>query len=186
MIKILVGSKNPVKIEAVRSAFLKYYDEVDVYGYAADSGVADQPVNEETFQGAKNRAEALRELNENDKLNADFFVGIEGGIAKFFNQWFAFGLMCIIDKEDNIGFGSSPMFELPAPVTEELLQGIELGTVMDRITNEHNTKQKGGAIGFFTNGVMNRKELYVSGLITALIPFQHKQLFFGRNGQDVS
>ncbi len=178
MIKILVGSKNPVKISSVETAFSKYFDKVEVSGFDVDSKVSAQPVNEETFEGAKNRALALLQKNMNDKLNADYFVGIEGGIIETYHRWFAFGGMCIINKEGKTGFGTSPHFELPKKVVDELLKGIELGDVMDRIQNESNTKQKQGAIGFFTNGVMSRTELYVPGLITALIPFLHQDLFF--------
>ncbi len=178
MIKVLVGSRNPVKIEAVRESFVKYFGEVEVKGIAADSGVNPQPVNEETFKGAKNRALFLKNNNGDKSARADFYVGIEGGIAQLYNKWFALGIMCVIDKEGKIGYGTSPLFELPGSVTEELLNGTELGDVMDRLTGEGNTKQKGGAVGFFTRGVMDRKELYVHGLITALIPFLNKELFF--------
>ncbi len=176
--KILVGSKNPVKIDSVKNAFSKYFSDIQIIGIHAESGVSPQPINDETFEGAKNRAEELKNKNITEGLNADYFVGIEGGIAKFFNQWFALGLICIIDKEGKIGFGSSPLFELPKSITKELLKGIELGDVMDKITGNHNTKQKEGAIGYFTKGRMDRTELYMHGLITALIPFLHKDLFF--------
>lgn len=106
------------------------------------------------------------------------FVGIEGGVAKEYNRWFAFGCICIVDKFGNIGFGTTPHFELPNVVVEKLLKGIELGTVMDEIQNEENTKQKHGAIGYFTNSVMNRKELYIEGLKVAIIPFLHKDKYF--------
>lgn len=176
--KILVGSKNPVKIASVEEAFSKYFDKIIVEGINVDSGVSIQPVNDETYIGAKNRALNLFELNTEKKLEADFFVGIEGGIVKQYNRWFAFGCMCIIDKEKNSGFGNSPHFELPETIVKKLLSGIELGDVMDEIMKEQNTKQRGGAIGFFTNGVMSRKELYVEGLKVALIPFLHKKMFF--------
>ncbi|MHB8905632.1 MAG: inosine/xanthosine triphosphatase [Melioribacteraceae bacterium] len=175
--KILVGSKNPVKVASVKESFAKYFDNVDVIGIEVESGVSTQPVNDQTFIGAQNRAIKLKELNDTQNLSADYFVGIEGGITKQFEKWFAFGCMCIIDKEGRIGFGTSPHFELPQNVVEKLLQGIELGDVMDEIMNQQNTKQKHGAIGFFTNGVMNRKELYVEGLKVALIPFLHKEMF---------
>ncbi len=179
--KILVGSKNPVKIDAVKEAFSKYFNGVEVKDMSAESSVSPQPVGDETFRGAKNRASWLKKINDEESLNADYFIGIEGGISRFFNMWFALGLICIIDKEGKAGFGASPLFELPGSVTEELLKGIELGEVMDKITGNHNTKQKGGAISYFTNGVMDRKELYVQGVITAFIPFLHKELFFNNN-----
>lgn len=176
--KILVGSKNPVKIESVFNAFSKYFNNIEVIGIDVESGVSSQPINEDTFLGAKNRALALKKINEQEKIGAEFFVGIEGGIIKFFGKWFAFGCMCIMDKDDRMGFGTSPHFELPLSIVEKLLTGIELGDIMDELLNQRNTKQKNGAIGFFTNGIMNRKELYVEGLKVAIIPFLHKNIFF--------
>jgi non-canonical (house-cleaning) NTP pyrophosphatase len=44
---------------------------------------------------------------------------------------------------------------------------------------DYNTKQKGGAIAFFTRGVMDRKKLYVQGVTLALIPFVNERLYFG-------
>ncbi|MGA7837585.1 MAG: inosine/xanthosine triphosphatase [Ignavibacteriaceae bacterium] len=177
MTKILVGSKNPVKIKSVEEAFSKYFEEIEIIGIEVNSKVSDQPVNEETFDGAKNRAFALIEKNKNQNLNANYFVGIEGGIIELYSRWFAFGCMCIANNERETGFGTSAHFELPKNVVEQLLKGKELGDVMDEIQNKSNTKQKHGAIGYFTNGVMSRAELYVPGLVTALIPFLHEELF---------
>ncbi|MCB0751027.1 MAG: inosine/xanthosine triphosphatase, partial [Ignavibacteriae bacterium] len=171
--KILVGSKNPVKINAVKETFALYYESIEVIGISVKSNVPEQPINDETYQGAKNRALALQKLNASENYNADFFVGIEGGIQNTFNKWFAFGCMCIIDKEDRCSFGSSAHFELPEIVVNQLLERKELGHVMDEIMKQENTKQKGGAISYFTNGRMDRKELYIPGLISALVPFQH-------------
>ena len=176
--KVLVGSHNPVKIEAVKESFSKYFDNVEVIGIKVNSKVSDQPINEETFEGAKNRALELKRINEEKNLGAKFFVGIEGGIIKLYSKWFAFGTMCIIDDKGRISFGTSPHFELPESIVKHLLAGTELGDVMDKIPEEYNTKQKGGAIGFFTKNVMDRKNLYVHGLVVALIPFINENLYF--------
>jgi len=176
--KILVGSKNPVKINSAKEAFEKFFDTVETLGIDVSSGVPDQPVNGDTFTGAKNRAVKLREINEREDLHADYFVGIEGGISNEYGRWFAFGGMCIIDRDGREAYGTSPQFELPAQIIEELLAGKELGLIMDEIQNDSNTKQKGGAISFFTRGVMSRRELYLSGLITALVPLINKEIYF--------
>lgn len=178
--KILVGSENPVKINSAKEAFEKFFNDVEVTGISVPSGVPDQPVNGETFQGAKNRALALAKLNEEQKLNASYFVGIEGGISNEYGMWFAFGGMCIIDSNGRGAYGTSPQFLLPQFMVDQLLEGKELGHIMDELQNESNTKQKGGAISFFTKGKMNRKELYTSGLITALIPFLNEELYFNK------
>jgi len=176
--KILVGSKNPVKLNAVEETFLMYNNSVEVIGISVDSNVPDQPINSDTYIGAQNRALELKKIDNEKSLNADYFVGIEGGIQNTFDKWFAFGCMCIINKEGKTSFGTSAHFELPEVVTKQLLEGKELGHVMDEIMKEENTKQRGGAIAYFTNGKMNRKELYIPGIISALIPFQHTNIYF--------
>ncbi len=176
--RVLVGSKNPVKIESVMEAFSKYFNDVEVSGVDVGSKVSSQPMNSETYMGAGNRALELVRVARESGIDADYFVGIEGGISEIYSRWFAFGAVCIIDRKGRIGYGASPHFELPASVTKELLDGSELGELTDKITGENNTKQKGGAIGFFTRGVMNRKDLYVHGLVVALVPFLNEKLFF--------
>ena len=176
--KILVGSENPVKLEAVKESFERYFNKIEVLGYKVASAVPDQPIEFETYIGAENRAKELSALNDENNINADFFVGIEGGIIQQYKRWFAFGAMCIIHNSGKKSFGTSAHFELPGIVTEKLLKGEELGHVMDRIMNEENTKQKGGAIAFFTKGKMDRKELYIPGLISALVPFNHISMYF--------
>jgi len=176
--KVLVGSQNPVKIEAVKEAFSKYFDNVEVIGMKVDSKVPDQPINEETFEGAKNRALELKRINEEKNLGAKFFVGIEAGIIKLYSKWFGFGVMCVADNKGKIGIGTSSHFELPESIVKHLLNRVELGDVMDRITGDHNTKQKNGAIGFLTKNVIDRKNLYVHGLIVSLLPFINENLYF--------
>ncbi|MCF8241948.1 MAG: inosine/xanthosine triphosphatase [Melioribacteraceae bacterium] len=176
--KVLVGSKNPVKLDAVKDAFSNYFDSLTVLGFDVDSKVPDQPVNEDTLIGARNRALQLKQINNDEKLGADYFVGVEGGIGKNFNRWFAYGGMCIINEKGLEGYGTSAHFELPDCIVERLLNGEELGYIMDELLDTSDTKRKTGAIHFFTKGVMNRKDLYVPGLITALIPLMHENLFF--------
>ncbi len=171
--KILVGSTNKVKISAVKRAFGKYFDNVEVKGMAVQSSVTDQPIGDETFKGAKNRCLALQKL-----AKADFYVGVEGGISKIAGMWLGYGCMCVMDKKGRMAFGTSPMFPLPDKVIKRLLKGEELGLVMDDITGVNDTKHKSGAIGFFTNNVMDRRDLYVYGLIVAIAPFVRKGLFF--------
>ncbi len=171
--KVLVGSKNPVKIGAVRKAFGNYFHNFEVEGVEVNLDIPDQPVGDETFRGAERRARYLFEHFE-----ADFFVGIEGGIYKISGTWYSFGAVCIVDRHGRVGRGVSPMFTLPDFIITRLLKGEELGVVMDELLNDHNTKQKFGAIGHLSRGIINRENLYVSGVIMALIPFLNKDWYF--------
>ena len=146
--KVLVGSRNPVKIEATKDAFSKFFDNIEVVGIEVDSKVSNQPINQETFEGAKNRVMELRKINKEKNLGAKFFVGIEGGIIKLYSRWFAFSAVCIMDEKGRIGFGTSPHFELPPSIVRHLLERVELGKVMDRITGDpqYQTKRRGNRI----------------------------------------
>jgi len=60
MKKVIIGSNNPVKLEATKEAFtVSFPDQLFEYKtYSADSGVSEQPFGiEETRAGAKNRWE---------------------------------------------------------------------------------------------------------------------------------
>jgi len=175
--KILVGSKNPVKIDAVREAFSSYFDSLDVSGREVDSKVSAQPINSETFTGAKNRADGLFILAKKENLPIDYFVGIEGGILEEHGQWFALGCICIKNNKGETSFGTSALFPLPSVIVKELLNGKELGHVIDELAGDQNSKQKGGAIGYLTNGIISRKELYKQGIISALATFLHPALY---------
>ena len=74
MMKVIVGSTNPVKINSTKLAFETAFpeDEFEVEGVSVVSDVRDQPMsNDETLLGAKNRAQ-----NAKDKFKADFWIGI--------------------------------------------------------------------------------------------------------------
>ena len=176
--RVLVGSANPVKIAAVRDVFESYFNGAEVEGIETPSGVPAQPIGEDTFTGAQNRAGALIALNDERELGAEFCVGLEGGIAQYHSRWFAFGAICIADAASRLGFGVSPLFELPPGVVDDLLGGSELGHVMDRLAGEHNTKQRGGAVGILTGGRITRRELYAQGVAMALIPFLNEEMYY--------
>ena len=58
--KAVIGTKNKLKVENARKALLHYFDDVEIIGIDVESEVAEQPINEEVYQGAKNRIENLK------------------------------------------------------------------------------------------------------------------------------
>ena len=170
--KVLVGSTNPVKLAGVKEAFSKYYEDVEVEGVSVP-GTQDMPFSDETIDGARHRAEHLRKEHD-----ADFFVGVEGGVVEHGEHMLCYGVTVVLDKHGREGLGLSPHFPLPAKVAAELKAGKELGTVMDEFTGKTNLKQKGGACGYFTKEVYLRKDQFVASTVMALCPFQHEELYF--------
>ena len=70
-----VGSQNKVKISATEEAFASRFPkkEIVVHGYATESGVSAQPLSRvETLLGAKNRANSVKLLAEEQNTNLNF------------------------------------------------------------------------------------------------------------------
>lgn len=175
-IKIVVGSGNPIKLEAVAEAFALMFkdDEFEFVTHPAPSGVADQPFGvEETKLGAKNRAQTCRDSFP----EADYCVGLEGGIEKSEDGFWVSGWMCVIDKVGKIGFGRTSAFVLPPKVTELVLEGKELSDATDIVFNEVKSGSHKGTVGILTADVIHRKDFYREALIHALIPFKNPDLY---------
>lgn len=166
--RIVVGSKNPVKVGAVEEAFRKYWPDCEVVGVEVASGVAGQPMSEEeTIKGARNRAvSALRQAR--GKL--DYGVGIEGGVTEIKGKMFECAWVAIVDKRGVEGLGGGLYFELPGKVAERIREGGELGPIMAEIMR-YDVKRTNGAIGVLTKNQLDRKQAYVQIVLSGLIKF---------------
>lgn len=173
--KILVGSKNPIKLESVKEAFSNYFSDVKVVGIPVDAVIPVQPVNQETLDGAMARAQELRTKYT---AEADFFVGMESGIQKLYEKWFLLNVTYILNKEGKASTGLCFVCELPQHIVDKLRSGVELGTVIDSIVCDHNVKQKGGTTGYLTKDVQTRKSACANSVVSALVPFINPALYF--------
>lgn len=173
--KVAIGSTNPVKINATKQAFQKVWPKKkwEVIGLDVSSGVSNQPMSDlESIKGATNRAKAALK-----KANADFGVGLEGGIQKTNGMWFDTGWVVVIDKNGTQGIGTSIRMQSPPVMMEYVKKGMELGHIDDMLFGKKNTKHKQGHFGLMTRGVLVREEAYQHGVISALTRFLHPKLF---------
>jgi len=174
VIKVAVGSKNPVKVSAVESAFNKMMGECEIIGISVPSGVSDMPMSfDQIVKGAKNRAEAA--LKE---IGADYGVGLEGGMDDTDLGTFLMGFVAIVDKQGTWGYSTGGGLYMPEKIVKIVKDsGRELGDVMDELRGMHNTKQHEGCVGYFTDNLIDRKESFEKPTISALSRFKKKELF---------
>ena len=168
-LKIAVASLNPVKISAAKSAFgLHFPDAVlELHPIRVSSDVSDQPITDcETRRGARNRVNNAR-LTLPD---ADFWVGLEGGLDTFDGQLMAFAWMVVADRSGRMGEARSATLPLPPEVQRLVDRGMELGDANDRVFATQNSKQAGGAFGLLTGGLYTREGIYTETLVLALVP----------------
>ncbi|MGS0536641.1 inosine/xanthosine triphosphatase [Pseudoalteromonas sp. SaAl2] len=174
ILNILVGSKNPVKINAAAHVFTAFFPqhEIKCVGIHAPSEVPDQPIGEEqTRVGAENRVAYAKQHH-----HADFYVAMEGGAAQFSYGPATFAYVVIANTVQQ-SIGRSSNLPLPHVLFNALLNGEELGDVMDNAFNTHNIKQQGGAIGLLTNNQATRQSTYTQALTLAMAPFLHPELY---------
>lgn len=170
--KVVVGSLNPVKINAVKIAFSKYFDDVNVTGVKAGSNVRDTPLSDkETRQGAINRANNIFDFKN------DFSVGLEGGLHETSDGNFLFGWAAILDKNKNIGLGSSGRFLIPNELVKQLKLGKDLGPLISEITGINELGKKQGAVGLATHNVITRTDFLMNATIFALVRFINKDYY---------
>lgn len=172
--KVIIASQNPVKIEAVKSAFTKMFsqEKFEFEGISVPSGVQDQPMGDEmTLTGALNRAgNAMAKLP-----HANFWVGIEGGIEKSSEGEMQAFAWIVVRSRHYTGKGKTGAFFLPYAIAELVNKGKELGHADDLVFSQNNSKQKNGAVGLLTENVINRTDLYSQGVVLALIPFKQPE-----------
>lgn len=168
--QVVVASRNPVKVNATREAFAAQFpgQAIDLRSVDVDSGAGDQPDSDSTTRlGARTRAIRASERDP----DADFWVGLEGGIETIDDQLLAFAWMAIRGPEGDVSEARSPTLPLPPAIRELVEQGMELGEANDRVFATVNSKQGGGAYGLLTDGRYTRQSIYAQTLIIALVPF---------------
>lgn len=173
--KIAIGSKNPVKIQAVKSAFKKVWPnkKFEFIAVGVDSKVSRQPMSDlECILGARNRAKKALKAS-----GSDFSVGLEGGLQKIGKDWFDSGWIVVLSKKGEEGVGSSIKMQTPKKMMKHIKNGLELGEVDDLLFGTNNSKQKEGHFGLMTNNKITRTIGYEQGIISALARFMNPHVF---------
>ena len=174
-LRIIVGSKNPVKVGCTREAFSQAFGNVGlVEGVDALSNIPAQPRSEEeTLLGAKNRTTHAKSLFP----EADYWVGIEGGVDEDPQGMYAFAWIYVLHRSGKSSQSKTGTFYLPPPVVALIQDGMELGHADDLVFQAQNSKQQGGSVGLLTHGLITREGYYQQAMVLALIPFLNESLY---------
>ncbi len=174
--KVIVASKNPVKIRAAEEGFRRMFPEemFEFESVVTHSGVADQPFSDsETYRGALNRVRAAATLVP----AAHFWIGIEGGIEERDGELAALAWVVIRSSDGRQGKGRSATFFLPERLAALVRSGRELGEASDELFDERNVKQGLGTVGLLSGGIIDRTHYYAHAVALALLPFRNAHLY---------
>ena len=168
--KVLVGSKNLSKIDGAKFAFENFFDNVEILGVDALSGVSSQPVGMETLTGARNRIKDVKQYANANNMYADFFVAIESGLVQIFDNYFIMDFAVIENNEGKESIGITCSFPVPKKLVNEI-KTRGLGSVIDELFGSTKGRNVAGGISGLTHNAINRTTKTKDAFIMALTKF---------------
>lgn len=165
--KALIGTMNPGKIEGAKLALERYFENVEVEGYKASSEVDDQPVDKETLIGARNRARNTKKYAEENRIEADYFMGVESGIVNLYDHWFIANAAVVIDKNGYESIGYGPIFPVPEKYAQEVVVN-GFGKVMTNLFGKEDLGQSVGGVDGLTHHAISRIDITRDAFVMAL------------------
>jgi len=176
--RVNVGSKNKVKVDAVKEAILDYdfLAKAEVNSIDVESEVSEQPKSlDETIQGAMTRA-------RRSFRDCDYSIGIEAGLMKvphtktdYMNT-----TICAIYDGKEYHLGMAAPFEYPREVMRLVIEeGLDINEAFYKagLTENPRVGAAEGAIGVLTKGRVPRKEYTKQAIAMALIHLENSMLF---------
>ena len=185
---IALGSARPAKIMALRAACARVaevdprWKQAELVARPVETGVPRMPLSDmQLMRGARNRADAVRDLLAGEGRRADFYVGLEGGFHSITfdgeRQTFLHGCAYATDGA-RAYFGHAPAVAVPAGIVARVEgSGRELAEVIDEVAGEHDVRSRQGAWGVLSRGLLTRAMSFETALVAAFAPFYNARLY---------
>lgn len=193
---IALGSDRAAKIMAVRAGIARVatidpaWAEIKLVARAVETKAPAMPLTDwELMQGARERALAVGELLMRQKLEADLYVGLEGGFHSISidSEWHTFlrGWAYVTDgaTDSKTGdlrgyFGATPSISVPESIQRSVMEGKrELGIVIDEVAGLRDVRSRQGAWGILSRDLITRSLSFELALIAAFAPFYNAALY---------
>ena len=185
---IALGSDRAAKIMAVRASVARVatidadWTHANVVARRVETSLPAMPLTDwQLMEGARERALAVRDSLNSRRLEADIYVGLEGGFhsISISGEWHTFlrGWAYATDGEKS-AFGAAPSIAVPADIVTRVVQGRrELGAVIDEVTGGRDIRSKQGAWGVLSRDLVTRSMSFELALIAAFAPFYNPRVY---------
>jgi inosine/xanthosine triphosphatase len=185
---IALGSDRAAKIMAVRASIARIatidpaWANANVVARRVEISAPAMPLTDwQLMEGARERALAVRDSLHSRRLEADIYVGLEGGFHSISigGEWHTFlrGWAYATDGERS-AFGGAPSISVPAEIVKNVVQGRrELGIVIDEVSGGRDVRSKQGAWGVLSRDLVTRSMSFELALIAAFAPFYNPKLY---------
>jgi inosine/xanthosine triphosphatase len=174
--KIVIGTENTAKVEAVKKVISKLYEGANFISIKSESNVSGQPLSdEEAIEGAINRAKFAFSQHG----DSDLSIGMEGYVEDNRFGMFLGGWVAIIDKTGKLGLGSSGRVKLPDSIRKNINAGNELGPLIEELlgSEKYSIRNNQGTNGILTKGLYGRVKEFEDATSCALAVFMNPKLY---------
>lgn len=185
---IALGSDRAAKIMAVRACVARVatidpdWTNASVVARRVEINAPAMPLTDwQLMEGARERALAVRDSLHSRRLEADIYVGLEGGFHSISvgGEWHTFlrGWAYATDGEKS-AFGAAPSISVPPDIVKSVVQGRrELGLVIDEVAGGRDIRSKQGAWGVLSRDLVTRSLSFELALIAAFAPFYNPKFY---------
>jgi non-canonical (house-cleaning) NTP pyrophosphatase len=158
------------------------WSEISVVARQVTTTLPAMPTTDwQLMQGARERALAVRDSLKNRRLDADIYVGLEGGFHSISieGEWHTFLRGWAYATNGGISaFGASPSISVPPAIVKGVIEGRrELGDVIDEVTGARDVRSRQGAWGVLSRDLVTRSMSFELALIAAFAPFYNGALY---------
>ena len=156
--------------------------EANVVARPVNTNVPAMPLTDwQLMQGARERALAVRDVLRARRLEAEIYVGLEGGFHSISieGEWHTFlrGWAYATDGKRG-AFGASPSLSVPDALAKKVIEGRrELGLVIDEVSGQRDIRSREGAWGVLSRDLVTRSMSFELALIAAFAPFYNAKLY---------
>ncbi|MGB9181924.1 MAG: inosine/xanthosine triphosphatase [Pyrinomonadaceae bacterium] len=186
--KIALGSDRASKIMAVRASIARIatvdaaWNGATVVARPFKPSVPDMPLTDwQLMQGARERAFGVLNLLQEQRLDAQIYVGLEGGFhsVSIEGEWHTFLRGWAFATDGVRGcFGAAPSITVPDSIVRRVVEGRrELGKVIDDVAGENDVRSRQGAWGVLSRDLLTRSMSFEAALIAAFAPFYNAKLY---------
>ena len=185
---IALGSDRAAKIMAVRASVARIatidssWVDAHVVARQVTTNIPAMPLTDwQLMEGARERALAVRDSLRNRRLEADVYVGLEGGFHSISieGEWHTFlrGWAYATDGKRS-AFGAAPSISVPQSIVKNVVEGRrELGVVIDEVAGARDVRSRQGAWGVLSRDLVTRSMSFELALIAAFAPFYNPNLY---------
>lgn len=172
---IAIGTRNPAKVDGIRKGFSRFFSDLEFRSVDTAPVMAKaQPLGlEQITEGATLRARFALAT-----AGGDFGVGVEAGVFRLGGYYFDHQQAAVVDGSGRVSLGHSAGFPLPTEPMEKMVkEGRELEHYAVQLTGIGDIGDRGGLVHYLTRGQISRTDLTEQCVITALIPWLHRDVY---------